>query len=391
MSDNPNYPWDDEDNSAELPRRSRRTGGHPADDGRDEVRARAARRIVSNGRAGEGRPDHEADDARGAWTRQGQAEGQADRDAAAAAREASAQGRGQHVPGAANGARPEPWAAYGDGAPRAAQPREQGWSPYGSAPRWRPGPQPAPWETTEPGPAPSPRPPPRRDLRAPLVLAAAALAVTAVAVSLTFIAAGGEEVTIPVVRGQELATANNVLQGLGLRTVIAAPAADAEVPEGAVVGTLPAAGTTLREGEVVTLTASSGPEPAVVPTIVGQSESAARTTLQDAGLAVSFRAEEPSGDVPEGVVLRAEPPAGSRVEPGEAVTLVISSGPDPIVLPRVIGLQEDEATEQLTSAGLEVEVQFVGQGPPGEVLDQQPDPGVALEAGDSVVLVVGGG
>jgi serine/threonine-protein kinase len=223
-----------------------------------------------------------------------------------------------------------------------------------------------------------------------LGLLAALLVAVAVAAGIALAGGtGSEEVVVPAVRGQDLATANNVLQGLGLRTIIAAPIADAEVPEGGVVGTVPPAGTSLRTGEFVTLTASTGPEPIAVPAVVGLPESAARAALQEAGLTPGARVAEPNDDVPAGEVLRAEPAPGTLVDAAGTVTLVVSSGPEPVVLPRVIGLTADEARRQLEQLGLTVETTAVA-GDAGRVVDQVPDPGVSVQRGDSVVLVVGG-
>jgi len=272
------------------------------------------------------------------------------------------------------------------------------WAPYAPGNGWNPAPDPAP-APTDTGPleplAPPPDGPsgaaPRRGPSTPVLLGAlaAVAAVAAVVVVALLAAAGSQEVVIPAVRGQDLATANNVLQGLGLRTIIAAPVADAEVPEGSVVGTVPPAGTSLRPGEFVTLTASTGPEPIAVPGGVGLPESAARAALQEAGLTPGARVTESDDDVPAGEVLRAEPAPGTPVDAGGIVTLVVSAGPEPVVLPRVIGLTADDARRELEELGLTVETTAVA-GDAGRVVDQVPDPGVSVQRGDSVVLVVGG-
>jgi len=382
MSDN-EYPWEGEEEHVDG-RRRRRSDGKRFDDGRAATRARAARRLVQQGTPGEAETPAAPTEP---WPREAPAPDPVPQPESAAAGwtpyGADARWTTAELPAATRAPAPS---ANG------AQARATNGAPAHTATR---APAPPGGRAQPVGAAPAPVPPggtggagvrSRNTLL--VVLAAVALALTVLAVVVLGGGANGA-VTVPTLRGQDLATANSVLQELGLRTVIAAPASDAEVPQGAVVGTLPPAGTAVREGDVVTLTASAGPEPVSVPAVVGRPEAAARAALLAAGLAAGLRVEEPDPDVPAGSVLRTEPSAGSQADPGDSVALVVSSGPPPVVLPRVIGLQVAEAGERLEEAGLRTEVQSVTSGPPGQVMDQTPEPGTVVEPGGTVVLVVG--
>lgn len=201
------------------------------------------------------------------------------------------------------------------------------------------------------------------------------------------------EVQIPVVRGEDLSTATNALQELGLRTVLAPAVYDSQIPRNAVISSNPPAGATVQSGSVATVTYSNGPEPVTVPPLVGQPEETARDALEQVGLAPGLRAEEPSAQVAAGSVVRLEPAAGSDVAPFTTVTLVISAGAPPVVLPRVIGLEEDEAQSQLTVSGLEVEIERQADAdvPEGRVIDQSPASGTIASPGTAVVLTVSTG
>lgn len=198
------------------------------------------------------------------------------------------------------------------------------------------------------------------------------------------------EVAIPAVRGQSISDVNNVLQQLGLSTVFTAPVYDEQIPLNSVVSTSPPAQTTLRTGDVVTITYSSGPQPITVPPVVGQPEEAAKTALTENGLNPGFRVEQPSTDVPAGAVTRLEPGVGTQVPPGLQITMVVSTGPPPVVLPRVIGLTEQEATAQLNGQTIQVEVdrRFSSRVEENRVIDQVPAAGTVAPPGSTVILTV---
>ncbi|WP_333652803.1 Stk1 family PASTA domain-containing Ser/Thr kinase [Lacrimispora sp.] len=87
--------------------------------------------------------------------------------------------------------------------------------------------------------------------------------------------------------------------------------------------------TQAKEGETVTLTASSGPalvNPVTVPKITGHTEEVAAEMLADVGLLAGAVTEEISETVEWGNVISQSVEAGKQVEAGTAVSFVISSG-----------------------------------------------------------------
>ena len=72
------------------------------------------------------------------------------------------------------------------------------------------------------------------------------------------------------------------------------------------------------------------PRDVTVPAIRGEAISNASQILTDARLAVAAAiVEESSDDVPEGRVIRTEPPEGNQVSRGSEITLIVSTGPVP--------------------------------------------------------------
>ena len=63
-----------------------------------------------------------------------------------------------------------------------------------------------------------------------------------------------------------------------------------------------------------------------VPEVAGRTTAVARRLIEDAGLVVAGEVAEPSPDVRRGLVLRTDPAAGTSLDPGSGVVLVVSAG-----------------------------------------------------------------
>ena len=139
----------------------------------------------------------------------------------------------------------------------------------------------------------------------------------------------------------------------------------------------------------MTLTVSDGPGTRAVPDVEELSRSQARSRLRDAGFRVRER-REPSEDVREGRVIRTLPPIGSEIAVGATVTLVVSTGPEEVTVPNVVGQDVDEARDRLEAAGLRAEVrrEEAEDEEPGTVLRQDPGAAEEVESGSEVTLVV---
>lgn len=105
-----------------------------------------------------------------------------------------------------------------------------------------------------------------------------------------------------------------------------------EVPAGSVVSQTPDAGSDAVEGSTVKLVISKGaqPKPATVPNLVGLTQDAAKTALQNAGLNLNPQVvTQQSTDYPQGVVISQDPAANAQVKQGDTVSIVTSAGPGP--------------------------------------------------------------
>ncbi|MBE7454905.1 MAG: PASTA domain-containing protein, partial [Kofleriaceae bacterium] len=139
----------------------------------------------------------------------------------------------------------------------------------------------------------------------------------------------GAPLAMPDVVGLARGDAEGALASAGLNVGSVTTFASA-APAGQVLAQNPAAGTTVAAGSVADLTVSSGPQPVVVPFVVGQDLAAARLALQGAGLAMSVTPQA-SASVPRNQVMAQTPAGGTQLVPAPAnvVALTVSSGAVP--------------------------------------------------------------
>ncbi|MGW4774492.1 Stk1 family PASTA domain-containing Ser/Thr kinase [Nocardia sp. NPDC004278] len=126
---------------------------------------------------------------------------------------------------------------------------------------------------------------------------------------------GSQPVKMPDVRGKTTEEANKVLTAAGITVRETRTQFDRTIEADKVIGTDPAAGTTLQSGDGVTLIVSSAVK---VPLLIGESVGDARSKLQALGLQVTVRQLTPSDS---SVVIGQNPGGGSNVEAGTTVAL----------------------------------------------------------------------
>jgi beta-lactam-binding protein with PASTA domain len=163
-------------------------------------------------------------------------------------------------------------------------------------------------------------------------------------------------------------------------------------PVGEVLEQDPEADSVAREGDTVTITVSAGPRQVRVPPVVGQTQEEAETILEDARLQLGEVTEETSDEVEEGLVISQSPEAGQQVDARSSVDIVVSAGPESVIVPPVVGLSEEDARATLRDEGLGVNViRDSADEPAGEVIAQDPSAGTEVASGDTVTITVSEG
>ena len=203
------------------------------------------------------------------------------------------------------------------------------------------------------------------------------------------VSAGPGSAKVPGVAGLEQDAAIERLREAGFAPQLQTVNSD-RVESGLVIRSDPSGGTTLTRGSPVTVFVSLGPKLAAVPVLVGVPRSVAVQRIRGRGLTPSVSEEESSA--PAGEVIRQSPSAGSRVESGSTVEIVVSRGEEQVSVPNVIGRLRAEAVQALRDVGLIPSVQEQETDVPsqvGRVTDQFPPPGASVTGGTEVTVIVG--
>ena len=200
-------------------------------------------------------------------------------------------------------------------------------------------------------------------------------------------------VDVPSVIGMPVDNAQTMLGDAGLVVRLAQGEYSTKVAADHVLRVQPPEGTTLDKGDRVTLVPSLGPRPVPVPDVVGKTLPRARSLLHAAGLKVGDVRREYDERADEGLVTRQSVEGDAEAPIGSDVDLVISRGPTPVPVPKVVGLEQSAATAALEAAGFVVNVdeEFSDTVDRGVVLSQTPARGTELQPGKDATIVVSKG
>ena len=198
---------------------------------------------------------------------------------------------------------------------------------------------------------------------------------------------------VPNVAGMSESDARSAIEGAGLKFVKGDDVASDTVESGKAVSSDPGAGASVLLGGEVTVHFSSGSAMVEVPDVTGMSQSEARSSIEGAGLVWGDVLTEDSASTSAGQVIRTDPGAGTSVERGETVSVVISSGRTTV--PQITNMESQEAQAAITAAGLTYNSSTVEATTTDSALDGKyvvtavnPAEGTSLEIGSAVSITV---
>jgi eukaryotic-like serine/threonine-protein kinase len=133
-------------------------------------------------------------------------------------------------------------------------------------------------------------------------------------------------------------------------------------------------------------------EQVTVPNVVGKPVDQATAELEQLEFEVTTSAEA-SATVPPDQVISQDPPATTEADKGSKVTLTVSSGPEPVEVPNVVGQTQTDASRTLTEAGFLVNAVPVedDEAEEGTVISQDPPAGQQIAKGSQVTINVSSG
>ena len=220
------------------------------------------------------------------------------------------------------------------------------------------------------------------------------LLTLALAAFLIFLAVSGltakEMREVPRVTGTQLIEARQILERAGFEVDETRVQSEAALDR--VLEQDPNAGEEAEKGSTILLEVSGGPGTVRVPSLAGLRPKQVVTRLEKRDLTAELE-KRSSDTVQSGLAIRSVPGAGEVVERGEQIKVFISSGPELVAVPNVVGLSRESAEVRLGDAGLtpgQITEQQSEQ-PEGEVLAQDPGAGSEVERDTTVNLTVSTG
>ena len=202
-----------------------------------------------------------------------------------------------------------------------------------------------------------------------------------------------KEVQLPSVVGMSKEEAIKNVEEIGLKLEIEKEEYNKDYAEGYIISQDPKynenSSYNLKEGSIIKVVVSKGLEMATVPKVEGMSEADAIKALEDAKLKYE-KVEEENKKIEAGYVINQETPANTEVYAGDTVIIHVSTGVKMSKVLSVVGKTEEEARNDLTSAGLKVEItndeDFSKDN--GIVLKQSIEVGKEVEEGTTITLTV---
>ena len=232
-------------------------------------------------------------------------------------------------------------------------------------------------------------PPPRRSRTAWLWVLVIIIVLAAVAVGVWAIVINTGGIKVPNVVGVKRTDAESQLKKLGLQMSVTKEEVNANVPKDVISSQSPDPNTKISKGGVVEVTVSKGPDLTAVPNLVGMSSGNAEAALTSVGLKLGST-QEAFSSVPKGKIAAQDPAANAQVTKGTSVTIVVSKGPEMVVVPDVVSNTEEEATKKLEAAGLVADPQPVvsSTDTEGTVKTQSPAGGQSVPKGSKITINV---
>ncbi len=205
-----------------------------------------------------------------------------------------------------------------------------------------------------------------------------------------------EEVRVPDLTGQDIVSVIETVRQQGLELKVDSRAPDASLPRDTVISQTPAPGSSLKKGRQVRVVVSQGPSELLAPKVVGENFRKADIVIRQAGYISGNISRMADDSVERDIVIAQSPQAGSPIEKGGMIDLLISSGKRQqlLVMPRLTGKKPEEALRIVDRLQLQYRIvrHGSGTGPAGAerlVTGQKPGAGNPVSPDATVDIIVG--
>jgi len=203
----------------------------------------------------------------------------------------------------------------------------------------------------------------------------------------------GSRVVVPSTVGGSFNEAVASFTPLGLTAVVLENRFDEDIAKGKIIESVPPGGGKVDAGGSVKLIISKGPERYTIPSIAGLTPEAAQGAITKLPLTIGTTTEVFNSEIPKGFVISSTPASGSSVKRDSKVNLIVSKGIEQVALVSYVGKSGEQALNELTEAGFNVEpgYAFSETTPELAVISQSPEGGTTANKGGTVKILISKG
>jgi beta-lactam-binding protein with PASTA domain len=204
-----------------------------------------------------------------------------------------------------------------------------------------------------------------------------------------------EEVRVPDLTGQDIVNVIETVAQQGLQLTVDRRESHPTLPRDTVISQSPLPGSGIKKGRKLHVVVSQGPSDTQALKLVGENFRKADMMIRQAGFSPGTVSRVASNRVERDIVIAQSPEAGSPLEKGGSISMLISTGTrvPQYIMPALTGKKTEEALKIIDRIGLQSRVIT---GPPGEketgtdrvVLHQKPAAGSPVAVDTMVDIVV---
>lgn len=199
------------------------------------------------------------------------------------------------------------------------------------------------------------------------------------------------DIVVPDLVGSTTEQARAIAESRNLLLVVGGEEENDKVPVNVICRQTPLLGSVVRSKSSITVFISKGSGQITLPDLSDKGLSEATVTLSELGLKIGEVKSEEHDEIEKDKIISTIPEAGTMVQKGDVVTVVLSRGTLVVTVPRLIGKSLSTAKRIIENAGFvvgnvsyEVSTEFNV----GIIMQQYPAAGRKIKKGSKVDLVV---
>jgi len=204
-----------------------------------------------------------------------------------------------------------------------------------------------------------------------------------------------EEVRVPDLTGKDIVSVIEAVTQQGLQLKVDRRDPHPTLPRDTVISQSPAAGSGIKKGRQIHIVISQGPSDLQAPKLVGEPFRKADLMVRQAGFSPGEVSRVASASVERDMVIAQDPQAGSPLDRGGKVNMLVSAGRkvEAFVMPNLAGKRAEEAVKVVDRMGLQHRVVYraaVDKAAAGAraVIGQKPAAGTPVTADATVDIFV---